>query len=162
MHRDLKPANVKLTPAGDVKVLDFGLGKVFSREPSPGASRHPLPGGEGLSNSPTVVSGSMPGVIMGTAAYMSPEQARGKAVDARTDIWAFGCVLFEMLTGRQAFDGETATDIIAKIVAGQPQWDLLPAGTQPSIRMLLITHVPNPFRIHRAGTGTTFTTNNHP
>src|SRR5262249_15373494 len=99
-----------------------------------------------LSNSPTLVTGSMPGVILGTAAYMSPEQARGKSVDARTDIWAFGCVLFEIVTARQAFDGETATDIIAKIVTGPPCWELLPAGTPPSIRMLLtstLTKDPN-------------------
>jgi len=110
MHRDLKPANIKLTREGKVKVLDFGLAKALS---GPGREMD-------SSNSPAVMSGSLPGVIMGTAAYMSPEQARGKIVDPRTDIWAFGCVLYEMLAGRPLFEGETATDIIAKIVAGQP------------------------------------------
>jgi serine/threonine-protein kinase len=109
IHRDLKPANIKLTPDGKVKVLDFGLAKALSGR----ADIDP-------SNSPTVLSGSMPGVVMGTAAYMSPEQARGKAVDARTDIWAFGCVLYEMLTAQHAFDGETATDIVAKIIQASP------------------------------------------
>ncbi len=127
VHRDLKPANIKLTPDGKVKVLDFGLAKALGGK-APKTD---------LSNSPTVVSGSMPGIVFGTAAYMSPEQAKGKEVDARTDIWAFGCILYEMLTGRQAFDGETATDIIAKIVAGQPNLDLLPRDTPSSLRLLL-------------------------
>ncbi len=127
IHRDLKPLNIKITSDGKVKVLDFGLAKAFGN-PGPASD---------LSSSPTVVSGSMPGVVLGTAAYMSPEQARGKSIDARTDIWAFGAVLFEMLTARQAFEGETATDIIAKIVAGQPNWDLLPAQTPSPIRSLL-------------------------
>jgi eukaryotic-like serine/threonine-protein kinase len=128
VHRDLKPANIKRTPSGAVKILDFGLAK---------ASASPAPSDQGFSNSPTLVSGSMAGVILGTAPYMSPEQARGKTVDARTDIWAFGCVLYEMLTGRPAFTGETTTDILAKVLEGQPQWDALPAGIPPSIRMLL-------------------------
>jgi serine/threonine protein kinase len=127
VHRDLKPANIKLTPEGKVKVLDFGLAKALAG-PSSGIN---------ASNSPTVMDGSVVGVVMGTAAYMSPEQARGKDVDARTDIWAFGCVLYEMLTGRQVFEGETATDIIAKIIAGHPDWNLLPNTTTSPIRVLL-------------------------
>ena len=127
MHRDLKPANIKLTPAGQVKVLDFGLAKVL------GAAE---PGADPM-NSPTLLSGSMPGMIMGTAAYMSPEQARGKSVDARTDVWAFGCVVYEMLTGRRLFEGEMVTDSIAKVIAGQPDWDALPPDTPPALRMML-------------------------
>jgi serine/threonine-protein kinase len=97
VHRDLKPANIKVTPAGKVKVLDFGLAKAFVAEGSPGRD---------VSHSPTVTSGgTQQGVILGTAAYMSPEQARGKAVDRRTDVWSFGCVLYEMLCGRRAFEG---------------------------------------------------------
>src|SRR5215467_12779674 len=127
VHRDLKPANIKLTPNGTVKVLDFGLAKPIAH----GAV------GSGSSMLPTMVSGSGIGTITGTVAYMSPEQARGKEVDARTDIWAFGCVLYEMLVGRPAFDGETPTDIIAKVVTSHPDLDALPAGTPPSIRLLL-------------------------
>jgi Tol biopolymer transport system component len=130
-HRDLKPANIKLAPDGTVKVLDFGLAKIASGMTAVSSE------GAGFSNSPTMMSGSAPGVILGTAAYMSPEQARGKEVDARTDIWAFGCVLYEMLTGRPAFSGETVTDIIAKIVAGQPEWDRLPDTVPEPVRMLL-------------------------
>jgi len=127
VHRDLKPANIKLRPDGSVKVLDFGLAK----ELSAGGSR------EAMSLSPTVTGQTMPGVIMGTLGYMSPEQARGKAVDARADIWAFGCVLFEMLAGRAAFDGETATDILAAVVSGEPQWERLPRTTPAGLRQLL-------------------------
>jgi serine/threonine protein kinase/Tol biopolymer transport system component len=129
VHRDLKPANIKLTPDGKVKVLDFGLAKALASNELEGD----------FSNSPTRVSGSIAGVVLGTAAYMSPEQAKGKPVDARTDVWAFGCVFYEMVTGRQAFQGETSTDIIAQIVAGQPNWDLVPQDTPPSLRMLLTT-----------------------
>src|SRR5262245_52278650 len=116
VHRDLKPANIKITPNGTVKVLDFGLAKALT-------TRGP---DSQLSTMPTKVSGSVAGMVVGTAAYMSPEQARGKEVDSRTDIWAFGCVLYEMLTGRQAFEGETATDMIARIVSGQHDMNLLP------------------------------------
>jgi Tol biopolymer transport system component/tRNA A-37 threonylcarbamoyl transferase component Bud32 len=127
VHRDLKPANIKLTPNGTVKVLDFGLAKALT-EP------HVEPN---LSSLPTKVSGTIPGGIVGTIGYMSPEQARGKEVDARSDIWAFGCVLYEMLTGKLAFHGETATDMLAKIVTGQPDLDLLPPGVPVPIRLLL-------------------------
>ena len=128
IHRDLKPANVKLTPEGKVKVLDFGLAKAFAGDTST----------EDMGNSPTLsMAATMQGVILGTAAYMSPEQARGKAVDKRTDIWAFGCVLYELLTGKAAFHGEDVTDILAAVVRAEPDWTALPANISPSIRVLL-------------------------
>src|SRR5262245_21024453 len=123
VHRDLKPGNIKRTPAGAVKILDFGLAK---------ATRSPLPSEPGFSHSPTLMSGSMAGVSLGTAPYMSPEQVRGKDVDVRADIWAFGCVVYELLTGKQLFVGETTTDILAKVLEGQPNWNALPAETPPS------------------------------
>jgi serine/threonine-protein kinase len=128
VHRDLKPANVELTPEGRIKVLDFGLAKAFG---SDSASEDP-------GNSPTLShAATMKGVILGTAAYMSPEQARGKLVDKRTDTWAFGAVLYELLTGKQAFNGEDVTEILAAVVMKEPSFDTLPGNTPASIRVLL-------------------------
>ncbi|UCE41095.1 MAG: protein kinase [Candidatus Aminicenantes bacterium] len=132
IHRDLKPANIKITKDGKVKILDFGLAKVFE-----GAASGGTPGVD-LSKSPTItVESSHSGVILGTAAYMSPEQARGKILDKKTDIWSFGCVLFEMLTGRQAFKGDTISDYIAAILKNEPDWKAIPEGTSVKIRDLL-------------------------
>ena len=126
VHRDLKPANIKITPDGIVKVLDFGLAKVVASD-----------GSAEFSQSPTVtVGGTREGVILGTAAYMSPEQARGLAVDKRTDIWAFGCVLFEMLTGHPAFGRDTTTDTLAAILEHEPAWRALPPAAAPLTRVL--------------------------
>jgi serine/threonine-protein kinase len=126
IHRDLKPANIKVTLDGQVKVLDFGLAKAFLDGPS----------GSDLSQSPTFArGGTETGVILGTAAYMSPEQARGKAVDGRTDIWGFGCVLYEALTARKLFEGETVSDTIAKILTQEPEFSVLPKRTPRSIRI---------------------------
>ena len=131
IHRDLKPANVKLTPGGQVKVLDFGLAKAWDVEETSGSS--PL-----ISRSPTLTQGmTEAGMLLGTAAYMSPEQARGKPVDKRADIWAYGAVLLEMLTGRKAFGGETVTDMIAAVVAREPEWERLPADTPRAVNRLL-------------------------
>ena len=128
-HRDLKPANIKIAPDGTAKLLDFGLAKVL--DPAVSSSSDP-------SSSPTFTNAhTQPGMILGTAAYMSPEQAKGKPVDRRTDVWAFGCVLFEMLTRRRAFDGETVTDALAAIIRAEPDWSLLPASTPPGVRQLL-------------------------
>ena len=135
IHRDLKPANIKVRPDGTVKVLDFGLAKALESA----ESRRQEPA-HTLSQSPTMTSpASMTGagMILGTAAYMSPEQARGKAVDRRTDIWAFGCVLFEMLTGKRAFAGETAADVLAATVSREPEWShLTPEATRRLGRLL--------------------------
>ena len=126
VHRDLKPANIKITPDRVIKVLDFGLAKS-----DPG-------GASELANSPTItVGGTVAGLILGTAAYMSPEQARGRAVDKRTDVWAFGCVLYELLTGRQAFPGETVSDTIGAILNREPDWTELPRDLPPSVMTLL-------------------------
>jgi serine/threonine-protein kinase len=128
VHRDLKPANIKVTPDGRVKILDLGLAKAMELPASD----------EGLSESPTrTLDQTRPGTILGTVEFMSPEQARGKDVDKRTDIWAFGCVLFEMLSGRRAFTGETASDILASILTKEPDWSALPAATPPRVRELL-------------------------
>jgi len=132
IHRDLKPANIKVRSDGTVKVLDFGLAKAM--EPAAGAMS------PNASLSPTVTSPALMtgvGVILGTAAYMSPEQARGKSVDKRADIWAFGCVVHEMLTGRTAFAGETVADIIASILHNEPGWSRLPASTPEPVQRLL-------------------------
>src|SRR5262249_7171155 len=130
VHRDLKPGNVMLKPDGSVKVLDFGLARSGAAD-RPGSERH-------LSASPTMTyAATEAGIILGTAAYMSPEQARGKAVDKRTDIWSFGCVLYECLTGRQAFAGETVSDIVARILQTEPEWTALPAATPERVRALL-------------------------
>ena len=120
VHRDLKPANIKVRPDGTVKVLDFGLAKAIEPASAQGASA----GQAHASISPTIAAPAMTeaGIILGTAAYMSPEQARGKTVDKRADIWAFGCVLYEMLTGRTAFAGDTITDTIAAVVTREPDW----------------------------------------
>jgi len=120
IHRDLKPSNIKITPEGKVKVLDFGLAKAA-----------PVVGADPQSRV------TKPGRVVGTPAYMSPEQARGKPADRRTDIWSFGCVLYEMLTGRLPFEGETATDTLARIIEREPDWDQLPLTTPKNIRVLL-------------------------
>ena len=128
IHRDLKPANVKITPEGKVKVLDFGLAKALEGE-SPAAD---------LTHSPTRTDQmTNVGMIMGTAGYMSPEQARGQAVDKRTDIWAFGCVLFELLSGRAVHSGSTVSDILARVLERDPDWGSLPRETPDRIRQLL-------------------------
>jgi Tol biopolymer transport system component len=129
VHRDLKPANVMVRDEGTVKVLDFGLAKAL--DPSAGSQAE-------LMHSPTFTSpGTQLGTILGTAAYMAPEQARGRSVDKRADIWAFGCVLFEMLTGRQAFQGESVTDLVAAIVKEDPEWKALPPETPRGVRRVL-------------------------
>ena len=136
VHRDLKPANIKVTPEGVVKILDFGLAKAVAAETDASALRD---SGQGLADSPTITSPAhtRAGMILGTAAYMAPEQARGKPVDRRADIWAFGVVLFEMLSGRRLFAGETVSDVLAAVLTRSPDWQALPAGTPASVRRLL-------------------------
>jgi Tol biopolymer transport system component len=133
VHRDLKPANVKLTPDGKVKVLDFGLAKAWAGGATDGSSASAE-----VSQSPTLAfTGTVAGVILGTAAYMSPEQARGKPVDKRADVWAFGVLLWEMLVGRKLFTGDTITDIIAAVVTREPDLAALPKTTPPAVRRLV-------------------------
>jgi eukaryotic-like serine/threonine-protein kinase len=128
VHRDLKPANVKVTNDDAVKVLDFGLAKAIEGDAS----------SIDISTSPTISRmATQAGILLGTAAYMSPEQAKGKSVDWRADVWAFGCVLYEMLTGKRAFDGETNTDTLAAVIRAEPNWSQLPAATPLRVRVLL-------------------------
>ena len=127
VHRDLKPANIKIAAGGGVKVLDFGLAKTVAADDGSGVSESLTP----------TVQGTAEGMILGTAPYMSPEQARGHAVDKRTDIWSFGCVLYEMLTGRRAYQGATISDTLAAILEREPNWRALPDETTPNIRRVL-------------------------
>lgn len=128
IHRDLKPGNIMVTADGAIKILDFGLGKTLDAGP----------GTEDQQNSPTMtMAATRAGIILGTAGYMSPEQAKGRTADKRSDVWAFGCVLYEMLTGRRAFDGEDITETLAAIVRGEPDWAALPAGLPAPVRELV-------------------------
>ena len=129
IHRDLKPANIKITPEGQVKILDFGLAKALEGETPPDTN---------LSQSPTLTAAAtQAGVILGTAGYMSPEQARGEATDKKADVWAFGCVLFEMLTRQATFGGKTVSDVLAGVLRIDPEWKSLPPNLHPRIRLLL-------------------------
>ena len=133
VHRDLKPANVKVSQAGVVKVLDFGLARAMTSEGTASSIANPI-------NSPTITSPmqmTRAGIILGTAAYMAPEQARGKAVDQRADVWAFGCVVYEMLSARRAFGGDEMTDVLARVIERDPDWSLVPRTTPgPLVRLL--------------------------
>jgi serine/threonine protein kinase len=129
VHRDLKPANIKITSEGNVKVLDFGLAKALRAEPEPEAA--------GLSQSPTIGHATQLGMIIGTPSYMAPEQARGLPTDKRADIWAFGCVLYEMLTGASPFGGATDSDTLAAVLRAEPSWQPLPEATPLAVRRLL-------------------------
>src|SRR5436305_13000718 len=131
VHRDLKPANIKVRADGAVKVLDFGLAKAM--EPAAGSSSN-------MSMSPTLTTPAMMtgvGMILGTAAYMSPEQAKGRVADKRSDAWGFGCVVYEMLTGRRVFEGEDVSDTLASVLMGEPDWTALPANLPEPVRALI-------------------------
>ncbi len=128
VHRDLKPANIKITPEGQVKVLDFGLAKAFAPEPADPTNP---------TSATLTVAATGTGVLLGTAAYMSPERARGSNADHRADVWAFGCVLYELLAGRKAFDGDNVSDILAAVLKTEPDWSGLPNSTSPKVRALL-------------------------
>ena len=133
VHRDLKPANIKLRPDGTVKVLDFGLAKAMTDDGAHAAAS------AGLSRSPTITTPAMTlaGVVLGTAAYMAPEQAKGRPADKRSDVWAFGCVLFEMLSGQRTFGGDDVADTLASVLTREPDWSALPVDTPPPVRTLL-------------------------
>jgi eukaryotic-like serine/threonine-protein kinase len=133
VHRDLKPANVKITPDDSVKVLDFGLAKALDTTESGSGS------GAGLTHSPTLTfaGATQAGMILGTAPYMAPEQAKGRPADKRSDVWAFGCVLYEMLTGRRAFAGDDVSDVLASVIKSDPDWSALPADLPIAVRALL-------------------------
>src|SRR5262245_25864345 len=137
IHRDLKPANIKVTQAGNVKVLDFGLAKLLDADAA--STSQSRVHSHGVTHSPTITTPAMTqlGVILGTAAYMSPEQAKGRPADKRSDIWAFGCVLFEMLSGKRAFEGEDVSDTLAAVLRSAPDWDVLPVPTPPAIVRVL-------------------------
>ena len=128
IHRDLKPANVKVRPDGTVKILDFGLAKALEETPAAGS----------INTSPTIsAAATREGIILGTAAYMSPEQARGKTVDRRCDIWSFGAVLFEMLSGKQVFAGEDVSQTLAAVIMKEPDWSVLPDSLPATVARLL-------------------------